>query len=129
MKGEETAVLQVEHPKTGEPMEGTTIVLASMDSEQARAIARSQRSRRLGKVAQAPSAAAGRKAAIKDAADSAEGDDLDYLVGCTRSWAGIVWKGRQLECTPDNARMLYAELPWLMAQVNEFVGNRANFFR
>jgi hypothetical protein len=56
-----------------------------------------------------------------------EDDTLETLVKCTRAWSHIAYGGKELECTPENVRMIYTNVPWLREQVNEFIGDRANF--
>ena len=58
-----------------------------------------------------------------------ERDDLamEMLVACTLGWQGIVWDGKPLAFTPDNARMLYNRHEWLREDVARAVLDRANF--
>jgi hypothetical protein len=41
----------------------------------------------------------------------------ELAIGCTLGWTGIGDKGVVAECTPENVRMLYDELPWVLDQV------------
>lgn len=62
-------------------------------------------------------------------AEEIEESALRQLSICTVSWKGVKLDGQELECNPDNAYMLYSRLPWLKEQVDEFVGDRANFLK
>jgi len=72
--------------------------------------------------------AKGKKALDLDAEKLSE-DSIDDLVKLTTAWAGFTLDGKDLECTPENVRTVYADWSWIKEQVQEFVGNRANFFR
>lgn len=51
----------------------------------------------------------------------------ELLAAVTKSWTGIEWEGKVLECTPENAEMLYRERSWVRQQVDEFVADVGNF--
>lgn len=48
---------------------------------------------------------------------------------CTKEWEGLSWKGKELECTFENAKMIYAQpgLKWILDQVQAFMEKRSNF--
>lgn len=50
-----------------------------------------------------------------------------HLARVTMQWEGIEWEGQVLECTYQNALMLYTERPWIGTQVDEFITDPANF--
>ncbi len=52
---------------------------------------------------------------------------LEMLVVCTICWQGIIWDGKPLAFTPENARMLYKRHEWLRENVAQVVLDRANF--
>lgn len=56
-----------------------------------------------------------------------ERDALEALVAVTVGWSGIVLDGNALDCTPPNVRRVYERFRWVREQVDEFVGDRANF--
>lgn len=62
-------------------------------------------------------------------AEELESEGLELLVECTLGWQGMVYSGTPLECTPSNVRMVYQERPWVREQVDEFMGDRANFMK
>lgn len=59
----------------------------------------------------------------------AERRAAELLASITKSWSGVVWEGKALECTEENAEMLYKALSWVRTQVDEFVGDAGNFFK
>lgn len=61
--------------------------------------------------------------------DAAEirADDTDLLARCIAGWKGVVYKGKVLEYTHQNAVMLLTEVPFIREQVDAFVGDRQNF--
>ena len=58
-----------------------------------------------------------------------EEQSSDLLSTVTVGWEGVYWKGVPLECTKENAKMLYLERPWLRRQVDNFVSEAENFFK
>jgi hypothetical protein len=72
--------------------------------------------------------AKGKKALDLDAEKLSE-DGIDDLVKLTTSWSGFLLDGKKLECTPENVRSVYSDWEWIKEQAQEFVANRANFFR
>ena len=56
-------------------------------------------------------------------------ENIELLVACTLNWAGIRAKGQPLPFSVDNARVIYAKLPWLREQVKAFIEDRANFLK
>lgn len=51
----------------------------------------------------------------------------ELLAAVTRGWTGVEWDGKVLECTTENAEMLYRERSWVRQQVDEFVADVGNF--
>lgn len=51
----------------------------------------------------------------------------ELLASVTKAWSGIEWDGKVLECTTENAEMLYRERSWVRQQVDEFVAEAGNF--
>lgn len=121
-KSEQGAVLQVLHPSTEEAIKGMTITLLGQDSSVYRKIQLGKQQAALNRMAK------GKKVADLNAEKLAE-DTLDDLVSLTLDWTGFELDGKKLECTPENVLKVYGdnELSWLKEQVNEFIGDRANF--
>ena len=110
--------MEVLHPATGESI-GSYIILAGADSEVYRAAQRKIANKRLSN----PSF----RGQFKLTVEQLEVETLELLARCTLSWREVVYKGEQMPCTPENAKMLYKALPWLRDQVNGFIEDRSNF--
>jgi len=116
------AVLNIVHPETEEVIEGMTVTLLGQDSKIYRKLQLSKQQAALNRMAK------GKKALDLDAEKLSE-DSIDDLVKLTTGWTGFELDGKVLDCTPENVRKVYADWAWIKEQVQEFVGNRANFFR
>ena len=52
---------------------------------------------------------------------------MAIAVACTIEW-DVKWTdGKELPCTSDNVEMIYTQFPWILEQVEDFIGDRANF--
>ncbi len=125
-KSEEGVVMTVEDPRTGEPLlddqgEGVTITVAGSDSKAYRTYSRKIQNKRLKNLKP------GQRSLNIDSEEMEE-EALELMCKCTLGWSGIAWQGEALECTPQNAKMLFTELGWLREQVDIFITDRANFF-
>lgn len=63
---------------------------------------------------------------------SMDADDLDrkmtsQLVEAVVSWQGVMMNGEELDCTRDNAKVLFDKHRWLREQLLGFQQERANF--
>ena len=123
--GVEVTILQ---PTTNIPL-GITVTVCGADSETFKNIQRKQLNRRLEKQQKSRT----RQTAMT--AEELELESMDVLVACTRSWSTGERKQLEfddnewLECTPDNVRRVYEALPWLKEQVDQEIGDRANFLQ
>jgi hypothetical protein len=54
-------------------------------------------------------------------------DAIDILIKCTIGWSGIEREDGPLSCTPANVRWLYTNMDWIKRQVDDFIGDAANF--
>lgn len=122
VKADKGATLDILHPETEEPIEGMSITLLGQDSAVYRKLQLSKQQAILNRMAK------GKKAADLDAEKLAE-DTIDDLVKLTVKWTGFEINGEALPATSENFRMVYTEWPWIREQAQEFVANRANFFR
>jgi hypothetical protein len=122
VKADDGAVLEIAHPESEEIIEGMTITLLGQDSKLYRKIQLGKQQAALNRMAK------GKKAIDLDAEKLSE-DSIDDLVKLTTAWSGFVLDGKDLDCTPENVRTVYSDWSWIKEQVQEFVGNRANFFR
>lgn len=61
---------------------------------------------------------------------SLEKEKIEFLVGITIDWEGVVFDGQEMPFTPENAKILYSEprLRFLNNQVDAFASDRRNFF-
>lgn len=129
---EQGAVLEVLHPIDRTPI-GLKITLAGLDSDiYAKAANKIGAARtNINMTPQAMKRARqGRPAEVMPEDLEAQKEDaINLLASITLSWEGdIVLDGQPLPpCNYDNAAKLYARFPWLRADVDAFVHNRANF--
>jgi len=54
---------------------------------------------------------------------------LDLLTACTVGWKNMSYNGVDLEFNSDNARMVYASVPFVRDQINKATGSRKIFFK
>lgn len=99
--------------------EPVTISLVGVDSENYQAAARASQNRRLAKI--------NPRKVRQVTAEEMENDALEILVACTIAWEGIGWGKEDLKCTPENVRKVYANVPFIREQVDEFINDRSNF--
>ncbi len=122
VKADEGSVMNVVHPETEEVIEGMSITLLGQDSSVYRKIQLGKQQAALNRMAK------GKKGLDLNAEKLAE-DTIDDLVKMTVEWEGFTLDGKELKPTADNVRKIYTEWPWIREQAQEFVNNRANFFR
>ena len=111
---EEGQWLELEHPKTSEPLD-MHIKLLGRDSEAYKKQVRKNQDKNL------------KKGLRNLKSENLENETIELLTACTVDWKGVVYQGGELECTKENIRWVYKEYDWLREQVDEFVGDRANF--
>lgn len=100
---------------------GIKITVLSRDSEKARTVTRSQLNRRFRTMGR------GRNAGPTLTAEELDMETLDLLVACTQNWQGMLWGGKELECSAQNARMVYSRSPIIREQVDDAISDRALF--
>ncbi|MFO1126374.1 MAG: hypothetical protein U1E25_14595 [Methylocystis sp.] len=120
------AEMKVLHPTSGavlsqEDGQPIVITLVGEDSERFRRASRASLDRRLKRQSAGVSA--------PPSAEELENNAIETLVACTIGWSGIALDGKTLDCTPENARMIYKRLRWLREQVDAFINDRANFLK
>lgn len=115
----DSSTLSILHPVTGEPV-GLEITLASPDSAHYRKVEQQVKDRNLRLVRKSRSGTL--------SAAALEAGATDILVGAVLSWEGAKWGGTELECNEQNVRQVYESLPFIREQVDEYLGDRANFF-
>lgn len=107
----------VAHPGTGEPTDAA-ITLAGVDSQAWRRANHELASRLLKSS----------RGKIDKTFGEREANTAEMLASVTLRWRNVEDEGKQLVCTPEIAKKLYLDYPWLAEQVDSFIGNRANFF-
>jgi len=131
------AEISILHPVNDQPL-GVLITVYGSDSKVCREIQRRQTNHRLELQAKQRN-----KKKPVTSAEQLEAEGLDLLVGCTKSWRTLIFDengketgsrpqieitdGEWLDCTPENARRAYEELPWMKEQIDGDIGDRSNF--
>ncbi len=113
---EETSECVIKHPTTGEPTD-IVINLYGQDSK----VYQKASKKNLNTIL--------KKGTKNTNADQVEARSLDLLAACSASWANMVVDGEELECTTQNARDVYKRYAWIKEQVDEHLGDRANFLQ
>ena len=113
-KAEEGAVMQVKNPLTGEAL-GATITLIGTDSKAFRDLAKQRATATLKRT--------------KEEQENYDSDDemSVMLSKCTLAWSGVEEGVEAVEFSQENALMMYRKYRWLRDQVDQFIGDRANF--
>lgn len=116
----EGADVELLHPAT---LEKTGIVIRVMgkDGDVYRKIIGNQNRKRIE--------AARKSRKLEIDADKLDADVVSLLADCTISWSGVVLDGKPLECTPENAKMVYTRFAWIREQIDIAVNDRANFMK
>lgn len=61
-----------------------------------------------------------------------KGDDkrgIELLAKLTKSWENVEYDGKSLACNVENAMMIYANVPFLAAELEKVMFNRVNFMK
>ena len=122
------ADLELTHPSTGDVLvqdddnrTPITIRILGMDSKVYRNHQQNVQRERMNKMMRA------RSRKNVDFVMSFE-ERCSLLAECTVGWSGIVDNGAEVEFSKKAAYELYHKAPWVADQVDEFMGDRANFF-
>lgn len=113
--------VKIYHPGTKEDLDITIKVLGK-DSDEFQKISRAQSKKRMAKMTKG-----GGFRNSNVSLEEIERDGLELLAACTKSWTGVIVEGKPLDCTVPNAAMVYERFPWIREQVDEAIGDRANF--
>ena len=100
-----------------------TISVVSSDSSEYTREYKDQVTDTISKVAKR----AGKGGKFKVTGQSVDDDKLELSIACTKGWTGFELNGKPLEFNPKNCRMLYARLPFVREQVEQFINDRGNF--
>ncbi len=117
--------MEVRHPNNGEVLrfdDGRpyTITLVGKDSDKFLELQRKITDRRLQAMQRS------RQPLLST---MSERDEIDLLVNATLTWDVMFGDNGSSKPSPENYRKAYASVRWLRRQVDEFVGNPANFFK
>lgn len=105
------ADLTIRHPETGKDTD-IVITLLGADSKAFRDASREAR-----------------RDALKEQSEDPREMTIRVVTACTVGWKGIEENGEPVEHSDDAAVDLYTRYPWLLAQCDRFINERANFFR
>jgi hypothetical protein len=112
------------HPGTNEDLDITINVLGK-DSDEFQKVSRAQSKKRMAKMTKG----GGFRVTPTIPVEEIEQDAIALLAACTKSWNGVVVEGKAIDCTTDNAVMIYERFPWIKEQVDIAIGDRANFIK
>lgn len=115
---EQGADLILDHPVTGDKLD-IVITLAGTDSAVYRRKQKEINARRMTKLSR------GKKADLSISDDEA----CDMLAACTLGWKNVMLDNEAIKFSTDAAKQLYLDYHWIREQVDEFIGDRANFFK
>jgi Cu/Ag efflux pump CusA len=111
----EGAVLYLKHPVSGVDTDAW-IKMAGPDSK----LAKQRR-------AQVQRLLRGKRNVSDIDIDTLEKEAMETRVALTLDWGNIEDEGK-LQFKEENVRKVYTEYPWVAEQVDEFQGDRSNFF-
>ena len=115
---EKGAVCEIMHPTENTPL-GIKITLAGADSDIYRKTVNKSVNKRVQRLRPGQS--------VPFTAEEQEESGLNLLAICTLAWEGVIVEGEELPCTQENVKMVYQRFPWIKEQVDQFIGDRANF--
>lgn len=124
------AEIELLHPTTDAPL-GIFISVLGRDSRVFKDYTRQSINTRLRK--EAVNRKRGRDPEVATV-EAAEEDSTAALVACTQGWRTgdvktLLFKGQDLPYSPPNALLVYNALPWIKRQVDEGIGDLANFLK
>lgn len=119
------AEIEIRHPLTNAPL-GMFVTVVGKDGDIFRQFQREKFNELLR--AEAHAKARGKQTPPKSAEDY-EDDMLTMLVRCTKGWRNVIYDKEPLDFTAENVRMVYKKAPWFRDQINEAVGDLANFMK
>jgi hypothetical protein len=119
--------VSIYNPATTENL-GLFITVLGKDSDEFQRVSRAQQKKRMEKMS---------KGGFRNTnvpVESIEADGIQLLAAVTKSWRQgekqtITLDGRELDCSKDNAAMIYERFPWIREQVDVAIGDRANFIK
>lgn len=112
---------ELRHPVT-DAKTGVFITVLGLESDVAREIRDAQTIK-----AQRAVQRAGRM--VFDSPQSIKDQRIDLCVACTKGWRNMTYKGADLPYSTANARMLYGKIDTILKQVDNAIGDTANFIQ
>lgn len=110
--------IQIFNPITKKPT-GIYVTVLSKDSEVYRDLQKKQAHARFKQF--------GRQRSAALTSEELEEESLQLLVACTKTWRGMAYKGKELDCSPENVRMIYENVSTIREQVDDAIHDRGNF--
>lgn len=96
-----------------------SICLVGADSDIYRKALRKRQDRRLAMLQ--------KRGKQKMSSAEIEEEGIALLAACTMGWENLEENGKPLACNLENAERLYRDFPDIQRQVDEFIGESANF--
>jgi hypothetical protein len=114
-------MLDILHPATQVAI-GMKLRLASPDSEHYRKLVQTMKNKNMAILQ--------RKGNKILSAEAVEESTTAVLAGAVLGFVGDPpnWGGAPLECDAETMRMVFDKFPWIREQIDEYLGDRANFF-
>lgn len=113
--------VQLRHPATGDDL-GITIHVLGRDSDTFKAVETRQLTQRMERVRRS-----GRNTNAFTP-EQANEDAIELLASSTTGWSdNFVVDGKPMPFSVAAAEQIYARFPWIREQVDQAVGDRANF--
>lgn len=109
------------HPVTQEPTDIVISVVGS-DSTAAQECVDRQQARRIRQMRTSENPTEFDPNEIRE-------DTMELLVACTTGWKNVVFRGKELEFTPENVRLVYESVPAIREQISKATGSRARFYK
>lgn len=117
LESDETTIIQLTNPKTGDDIDGVTIEVCGQDSDTFRAESRKVQA----KCADYMRRNRGKSIPPEDF----EKLDKAKVIACTKSIKGLSYKGQPL----TDPQELFTRFPWALEQVVAGIMDRANFIK
>lgn len=111
----ESVPMRLKHPGTGQVLD-TVLHVVGVDSDRYREKARQISNRRINSKQK-------RMLTIEEV----EADNDSLLVSCIVGWDNVTIDGEKVEFSLESAKKLIQRFRWIREQIDEFVGDRANF--
>jgi hypothetical protein len=108
--------IEEEGPDKGQPV---TIRLIGKDSEDYQKAAHKLANKRLNSVS--------KSGKIKVTTEELEEEELTLLILATKGWKGLTLNKEPFSYSPDNAKKLYTDFPFIREQVSAFITERGSF--